>query len=85
MFEEPDILDRDDRTSQPFGNFCQRGQDATLDEKLTDELLIDRIDLSHQTRLIRPQLLQRGKVFREVPKQSSRLSAPLSRPPPLGL
>ena len=76
MLEEPDILDRDDRTSQPFGNFPHRGQDAPLDEKLTDEPLIIRIDLSHQAWLIRPQLLQCGKVFREVPKQPARCQPP---------
>ena len=76
MLEEPDVLDRDDRTSQPLRDFCHRGQDAPLDEKLTDESLIDRIDLSHQAWLIRPQLLQRGKVFREVPKQPAHCQPP---------
>jgi hypothetical protein len=54
MLEEPDIFDCDDRTPQPFGNICPRGQNATLNEKLTDELLINRIDLRDQAGLIRP-------------------------------
>ena len=63
MLEKPDIFNRDDRTTQPFGNVCYGGQNPTLDEKLTDELLINRIDLRDQARLIRPQLVQCGKVL----------------------
>jgi hypothetical protein len=40
MFEEPDIFDCDDRASQALGDVRHRRQDAALDEKLTDELLI---------------------------------------------
>jgi hypothetical protein len=76
MLEEPDILNGHDCTSQAFGNVTDRGQDATLDEKLTNELLIARIDLGHQAWLICPQLIQRRKIFREVPEQPTGYQPP---------
>jgi hypothetical protein len=57
MFKKTDILDRDDGSAEPFGNFRQRSLDATLNEKLTDALLIAGIDLRHQARLVRLQLI----------------------------
>ena len=60
-------------------------RDAPLDEKLTDESLIDRIDLSHQAWLIRSQLLQRREGLFERCQSNPPTVSPLSRLPPLGL
>lgn len=57
MFKKTDILDCDDGSAEPFGNFRQRSLDATFNEKLTDALLIAGIDLRDQTGLIRLQLV----------------------------
>lgn len=76
MFEEPDILDRNDCTPQLFGNVRHWGKDAPFDEKLTDELLVARIDLRHQTWLIGSQLIQCGKVFRKMPQRPTRCQRP---------
>lgn len=71
MFKEPDILNGDDRMPKPFWNSRQRGLDTTLNEKLTDALLVARIDLRDQARLIGLQLIQWGKVIREVPHETA--------------
>ncbi len=76
MFKEPDILDRDDCTPQLFRNVRHRGEDTPLDEKLTDELLVTRIDLRHQTWLIGSQLIQGRKVFREMPQRPAGCQPP---------